>query len=201
MAGCMRRVVATSAVLFALMFPFPPPAAAAAPWLLLVYGGGLVEPVIIADWYENHEFLLATSDPTSVPSTELAGRPYFSLALFWGPEWAGYAERGGSLAALRPEQANQRGRFHPAYGDRQAILVLTALPAPTVPPRQATRHAAGVPATPTSPMGGGTFARRADPLAAEVLLRHGIPAGPSEAPVGSGFTLGAHATLPIILRP
>jgi hypothetical protein len=78
---------------------------------------------------------------------------------------------GRPLAALRPEQANQHGRFYPAYGGRGAVLLLDAIPGPDI------------------------LARRADPHAAEVLLRHGIPAGPVAPLVGSGLIRGATALL------
>lgn len=172
MTDRVRRTALGIALLLALSVVSVPPVEAAAPQLLMVYGGGLTEPVILGDWDENLEFLLATSGSIDVPMTELAGRPFHALALFWGGAWSRYMAEGGSLATLRPEQANQQGRFYPAYGTRKAVLALDS---------------AG---------GFGGFARRADPHAAEILLRHGISAGPIAAPVGTGLALGALVALP-----
>lgn len=151
-----RRTALATTLMFVVVLAYARPTTAAAPRVLLVYGGGLDRPVILSDWEENLEFMTGTSDPTDVRPEELEGRPYLELALFWGPEWTRYVDEGQPLAALQPEQANQHGRFYPAYGERGPVLTLGVVPGP------------------------GTLTRRAEPRAAEVLLRHGIPAGPRE---------------------
>ena len=52
-----RRAVLATALVLVLALAGARPAAAAAPRVLLVYGGGLAQPVILSDWWENLEFL------------------------------------------------------------------------------------------------------------------------------------------------
>ncbi len=97
-------------------------AEAAALRSILVYGGGLPSPLILSDWNANADVLLG--DPIFLWPGELDGRPYLDLALFWGPEWNAYLARGEPIETLRPEQANQHGRFYPLAGDSPPIITL-----------------------------------------------------------------------------
>lgn len=132
------------------------PAVAAAPRLMMVYGPPLPEPIVLRDWRENLT-VMVNMKRTNIDPGELEGRPYLKMALFWGPRWAEYVEEGGSLDALRPEQANQHARFYPATGDEPALITLNS-----------------------SKLGPGSI-RRVEPEALAVLSRRGVPVR-SEAP-------------------
>jgi len=92
---------------------------AAAPRLLMVYGGPLQNGVLLRDWGEI--FKMFTSAPSET-NVNLNDRPFFELALFWGREWNDYVNDGKPLDKLRPEDANQKGRFYPAFGDKPAVI-------------------------------------------------------------------------------
>jgi hypothetical protein len=84
---------------------------AAAPRLLMVSGAPLAAPVLLSDWDELLTLTGLLSSGPAAPSDPLAGRPSLQLAMFWDAGiWEPYV-REGLLGSLRPEQANQFGRF------------------------------------------------------------------------------------------
>jgi hypothetical protein len=117
----------TIAILLFLTIIVITPAEAAAPRIMLWYGGLLPHPVILSNWTEDGYFAITGEEPTVTPE-ELEKRPYIQVALFWGPEWSQYIDAGKPLSALRPEDANQHGRFYPAFGNAPAVIVLCAFP-------------------------------------------------------------------------
>jgi hypothetical protein len=95
------------------------PATAAAPNYILVSGPGLGQPVLLADWSENGDLLVAVGASPGAKRgvvRHLRGRPRFDLAEFWGWEYI--------PAPTRPSQANQHGWFYPAWHKRPAVFVL-----------------------------------------------------------------------------
>jgi hypothetical protein len=92
---------------------------AAAPRFLMIYGRPLQKPVLLSDWGEIFKVFTSTPAETKV---NLNDRPFFELALFWGPAWNAYVRDGKPLDKLRPEDANQKGRFYPAFGDKPAVI-------------------------------------------------------------------------------
>ncbi len=92
---------------------------AAAPRLLMVYGASFQKPVLLSEWGKIFKMFTSTPAETDV---NLNDRPFFELALFWGPEWNAYVNDGKPLDKLRPEDANQKGRFYPAFGDNPAVI-------------------------------------------------------------------------------
>src|SRR5574341_1930964 len=98
----------------------------AAPRFIMVYGQPLREPVVLADWNENVQFMVAVRTAATGDHALLQARPSLQLALYWGPEWANYPATPHSLARLRPWQANQHGRFYPTHGTQPALLTLGA---------------------------------------------------------------------------
>ena len=155
------------------------PAFAAAPRLVLVYGDRLTQPVVLDDWWENLALLLGDEQPEEV--ADLDGRPYLELALFWGRAWDQYVRDGNPLAALRPEQANQRGRLYLGTADLPPLLAINGVRLKTTP--------------------GPAWSVRAVPAEAiEAFSRHGIPtrvaaaapARPASLP-GTGGLAGAGA--------
>ena len=114
---------------------------AAAPRLIMVYGSPLTKPVILSNWRENLEFMSSITQESSVTPEELRRRPYVKLALFWGPEWAQYVEEGKPIDRLRPEQANQQGRFYPAVGRAGPVVTLDMPPGSVGPSWRQVREA------------------------------------------------------------
>ena len=130
------------------------PAVAAAPRLVLVYGDGLAHPVVLDDWWGNLALLLGDEQPEEL--ADLDGRPYLELALFWGPAWDQYVRDGNPLDALRPEQANQRGRLYLGTADLPPLLAINGVRNKTTP--------------------GPVWSVRSVPAEAiQVFARHGIP--------------------------
>jgi hypothetical protein len=107
-----------------------PAAGAAAPRIIMVTGPGLEEPVFLTDYSENLDLMIAfqrgreIDEGRVVDPKELQRRPYLELWLFWGEnQWEPYV-REGRVTKLRREQANQYGRFYPAFGARGAVMDL-----------------------------------------------------------------------------
>jgi hypothetical protein len=124
------------------------PARAAAPRLLMIGGAPLAAPVLPSDWDEISTLTGLLSSGPAAPSDPLGGRPSLRLAMFWDAGiWEPYV-REGRLGSLRPEQANQFGRFYPAVAGRPALVDL-----PWV----------------------GTWPKRVGPEALAILARHGVP--------------------------
>ena len=97
---------------------------AAAPWIIIVHGDLLPQRVVMSDWQENSRLMGAINVSTPADTTAVHQRPYVHLAMFWGPEWANYPRTTEALAQLRPEQANQHGRFYPARADSDALVLI-----------------------------------------------------------------------------
>ena len=124
MTGRQARLLAIITVVLASALSL----SAAGPRLILVTGALLEGPTVLENWDDNVRLMGAVANPTTVEAGTLAGRPFYSLALFWGPEWAQYLNDGGSVAAVRPEQANQHARFYPAVGAAPALFVFEDQP-------------------------------------------------------------------------
>jgi hypothetical protein len=92
---------------------------AAAPRLLIIYGNSLREPVLLQDWGEIFKMFTSTPAETGL---SLKDRPFLEIAMFWGPEWSDYVNKGKPLDKIRPQDANQQGRFYPAFGDSPALI-------------------------------------------------------------------------------
>lgn len=101
------------------------PASAAFPRLLMVSGKSLDEPVLISDWVEVAKLYHSlVFDGEAVDRSRLDGRPSLRISLFWDNTlWEPYV-RDNRLDELRPEQANQFGRFYPAAGGRLPLVDL-----------------------------------------------------------------------------
>ena len=110
---------------------------AAAPVFLAISGPALKERMVLASPVQATcycgpvaQFMQAavSGEYVTVDPESLKGRPYLDLRFYWGPEWVRYAEAGGRGESLRPDQANQRGRFYPAAGSMPAIVEVDASP-------------------------------------------------------------------------
>jgi hypothetical protein len=112
-------VIALVAVLWAAA-----PAQAAAPRLVMVSGAPLAKPVLLSDWGEITTLYGMLFNGPAALSELRGGRPSLQLALFWDANvWEPYV-RDGRLGSLRPEQADQFGRFYPAVPDGPALVEL-----------------------------------------------------------------------------
>ena len=119
----LRPIVATLAagVLFA---SFTQRADAIGPSLLMFYGGTLTSPVYVSGAEANLFGNLLS--PSTVASKDIAGRSYLKVAVFWGTQ-ANPTGRGVALSDLKPEMAWQHGKYFPAAGSRQAVLIVTPI--------------------------------------------------------------------------
>jgi hypothetical protein len=107
-----------------------PTAVAASPRIIMVTGPSLEKPIFLADQLENLDLMLAFQEGREIEEgrvvdpMELRDRPYLGLWLYWGnTQWEPYVSE-GRLDELRREQANQYGRFYPAFGRRDAVMSL-----------------------------------------------------------------------------
>lgn len=135
------------------------PAYAAAPRVILVYGGGLSRPVVLDDWNENLDLMLAMNpNAPDVSKDSLVRRPSFRVAMFWGAVWDEYMRVGGDPSSLNPDHA-QMGRFYPRMGTSDPLFTFDSIPGP------------------------GALVRKLLPKGVEILARHGVPSNiPSNAP-------------------
>jgi hypothetical protein len=123
MRGFHRLVLGAGLGLLAVLFAAMP-ADAAYPRIILVSGAELEEPIVLASVDDIVDVTTAIARAPSVPPEEVEGRAYLRLSLFWGDDlWEPYV-REGRLNELRPEQANQEGRFYPANGAQEAVIDL-----------------------------------------------------------------------------
>ena len=116
----LRRLAAFTGALVTILV-LATPALAAAPNYILVSGPGIKRPILMASWGENGAFLSALVGAPKAKSnavTDLARRPRFDLAMFWG--W------GDRPRPTRPGQANQHGWFYPAHGSQPPVIVVMA---------------------------------------------------------------------------
>jgi hypothetical protein len=130
-----QRVGAVVAIALLVVVWSAAPAPAAAPRLVMVSGAPLATPILL-------------SSGPAAPSDPHGGRPSLQLAMFWDAGiWEPYV-REGRLGSLRPEQANQFGRFYPAVAGQPALVDLPWA---------------------------GTWPKRVGPDAQAILARHGVP--------------------------
>jgi hypothetical protein len=122
----INRIMFTGTIVLLVTVVFVGSARAAAPRLIMVYGLCLSKPVILDDWAENGQILGV--EESNIRPTDLSNRPYFHLALFWGPEWDQYMREGKPLQKLHTDQANQYGRLYPAVGSENPIIVIEPPP-------------------------------------------------------------------------
>jgi hypothetical protein len=97
---------------------------AAAPRIIIIYGSLVPRKIMMTQWEENHRFMLAITETAGIDPKDLSRRPYVELAFFWGPDWVKYVSEGRSLDALTAVQANQHGRFYPAFYGAPPIVEL-----------------------------------------------------------------------------
>ena len=132
----LRLLIAAWVALLAVLF-WAVPAQAAYPRLILISGAELEKHVVLDQVDEIVRLYTVVATAPSVPREELQGRASFRLSLFWGDElWEPYV-REGRLDELRPEQANQEGRFYPTYRGREAVIDLGGVLGPRRAPKEA----------------------------------------------------------------
>jgi hypothetical protein len=89
--------------------------------MIMASGTALAEPILISDWESACELYASFFAGTPV-DVRLEDRPAIRLGLFWNSRvWEPYLH---DLGELRPEQADQVGRFYPAIGDEPAVVAL-----------------------------------------------------------------------------
>jgi hypothetical protein len=116
-----RRIVLLLAALAA--FAVAVPARAAAPNFIVVRGTQLPEPILLDDWNENLELLLASeNEGADVDPSTLSTRPYFDVVLLWGPTWTrAKIEAQGADKVVDPGRSD---RFYPAVGDQEPVIAI-----------------------------------------------------------------------------
>jgi hypothetical protein len=99
------------------------PARAAAPRFIIVRGPELPKPVILDDWNENLDLLVASeNEGADVDPSTLSRRPYFDVVLLWGPTWT--RAKIEALGADEIVDPGQFDRFYPALGDQEPVIAI-----------------------------------------------------------------------------
>lgn len=122
------HVLAMLLIVSLIPFADASPALAARPCVVLFYGGALATPIAV-NGCSASSWLLA-GPPAPITPAMLEGRPSFQLAFFWNAIWVDDGTAAASPDWLRPEQANQYGRFYPALGVAPAILAMDFIAGP-----------------------------------------------------------------------
>jgi hypothetical protein len=104
-------------------FSIAAPARAAAPHFIIVRGPELPKPILLEDWNENLDLLLASeNEGADVDPSTLSSRPYFDVVLLWGPTWTrAKIEAQGADEVVDPGQSD---RFYPAVGDQGPVIAI-----------------------------------------------------------------------------
>jgi hypothetical protein len=159
----LRPLSKIAAIAAGVALVAPAVAIAAAPRYIIAHDGPLAEPVVLSDWEANLRLLTESKAGAVVSPTELTGRDKISLALFWGPEWAEYADR-TNVAAPPIEEANGGATVYVATDGAPAAIetVFDGVREARVMPAAAVAvlEQAGVPVTGgnrSSTSAGGTF--------------------------------------------
>jgi hypothetical protein len=118
----MKRLGATAVMMAALAVASA--ASAAAPRIVIFSGAPLKRQIVVSDWRSIFAVTQATVGARVAARDQLAHRPWLRISMFWGPGWNDYVREGGDPKALRPRQADQTGRFFPAYHGRAALIDL-----------------------------------------------------------------------------
>jgi hypothetical protein len=153
-------------VTIALVLSFLSPPEVMSPSIMMFHGGILKQPVFVVEHSEIFSFLREIESPHRGSRPQPEDRPYVNVSFFWGAEWTRYVTDQQPLSKLRPDDANQHGRFYPALRQQPAVLVRTA---PVL--------ASG--ATVPFPKDPGAFAMESELTAVPLafLQRHGVPVG------------------------
>jgi hypothetical protein len=99
-------------------------ASAAAPRIVIFSGRPLVHQVVVSDWQKIFTVTQAAAGAPSVQPAQRAKRPSMRVSMFWGPGWNDFLAQGHDPTTLRPSQADQVGRFYPAYRGKRALIDL-----------------------------------------------------------------------------
>jgi hypothetical protein len=121
--GIVAAALATSSASLA-----PPRARTFAGPTIMIFSGALLrERVVVAGVDETMPLMLGTRvDGAALERLKraLRARPSIDVWLFWGPQWRPLLGDAAAIARLTSTDATQRGRFHPARGRDDAILLL-----------------------------------------------------------------------------
>ena len=95
----------------------------AGPRVIRIEGKLLQRPVVLSNWRENEELVLAMTDVATVLPNRFTGQACVTFTLYWETKWNEYVNAGKPLAELTPDQGDQHGCFYPAVGNEVAIFL------------------------------------------------------------------------------
>jgi len=124
------RVVLTFCL--GVLFLLPVPVLAQWPTVLMFYGGPLKNPVFVtgADSVTVAPAFRpgsSTGPGGAENASTLNGRPFISVACFWGPPSNPAMNGVERLSDLKPEMATQHARFYPATASNAAAIFTTPM--------------------------------------------------------------------------
>ncbi len=99
------------------------PAAFAAPWLMVFQLADPPRRVVFPDWTENQELMLAISAAPTEDRRSLGDQAQVPVALYWGPGWKDWRERGVDPQRVDFAAAMQHATFYPATPGSAAVWV------------------------------------------------------------------------------
>ncbi len=93
----------------------------AAPWIILIEDEKTNQRIALTDWLENHRLMLSLGKPIETRLNQTPASTGLRVAMFWGPNWKDWQEKGIDLSTLSFGAANQHARLfratdvEPAY--------------------------------------------------------------------------------------
>jgi hypothetical protein len=97
---------------------------AAAPRIVIFSGKPVAHQVVVSNWLSILRVVDQVAPAPVARDADLAGRPHLKVSMFWGPQWSEYLSEGKRASSLRPSQADQFGRFYPAWHGKPAVIAL-----------------------------------------------------------------------------
>jgi hypothetical protein len=94
-----------------------------APGVIVFSGKLLPKPLVLSDWDENQQLMMATTHHVALSDSSLAHRPKIDVAMYWGAMWGKYAATPESLAMLPRLREGQHGAYYPAMRGTPAVWV------------------------------------------------------------------------------
>ena len=98
--------------------------AVAAPQVIVLNGGPLHHRILLTDYAENHQLMLATGHVVQVSPDSLRVRPRIRVAMYWGFQWKGRTDLPDTVSAFAVMNGAQAGTLYPAWRGRSALLVV-----------------------------------------------------------------------------
>lgn len=83
----------------------------AAPWIILIEEEGAGRRTALTDWLENQQLMLSIKKVDPNAPKQVRAAKGLRVAMFWGPTWKDWREKGIDLNTLSLDSADQHARL------------------------------------------------------------------------------------------